>query len=448
MTKVTEYSKDLLRQGIMEAKTGNKDAARRYLDRAIYMSGSYDVMSEAWFWMSEVSSDPAEKRKALENCLALDMQHARARRALALVDGKLQADEIVNPDQLPATPDGARQSDAQRFMCPKCGARMSFAPDGQQRLVCDYCTRGQSLGTSQAANEKDFIVAMATKRGHGKPLQEQVFHCNGCGAEFILPPKQISASCVYCDSPYVINLEKAKDLLAPDGIIPYALDQKRAIKILIDWVEGNGIKPEKKVELPRGLYVPLWTFDIGGSVEYTYEFMDNTEESSLFRKREQRNRVRRTDQYPVMVDDLPIPASRKLSGVFVKLISSFDMKSIQPYDSRFLSSWPAEIYDVPMADASLDARSQAYKKYKDELPHLLNIANIVHTSSANLLIESFKLNLLPIWMTELPFGGREHLLLINGQSGVVASEILESKPEEEKEEKGGLWDFISDLFDE
>ena len=124
------------------------------------------------------------------------------------------------------------------------------------------------------------------------------------------------------------------------------------------------------------------------------------------------------------------------------------MKSIKPYDPRFLASWPAEIYDVPMADASLDARSQTYKKYRNGLPHLLDNSNIVHTSSANLLVETFKLNLLPVWMTELPFGGREHLLLINGQSGVVASDIMENKPEEKEEEKGGLLAFLSDLLND
>jgi hypothetical protein len=441
---MNDYSKDLLRQGIIEAKAGNKDTARRYLDRAIYMSGTHDVLAEAWFWMAEVSNDAAEKRKALENCLALDMQHARARRALALVDGKLKAEEIINPDALPAAPEGARTTDAQRFMCPKCGGRMSFAPDGSQRLVCDYCTRGQNLDTGQTANEKDFIVAMATKRGHGKPLQEQAFHCQGCGAEFILPPKTISSACLYCDSPHVVNLEKAKDLLAPDGIIPYQFNQQRAIQILVEWVERNSLEPEKKVDLPRGLYVPLWTFDIGGAIDYTYEYMEN--ENEPYQRQRQQRKVRRQDSYPVLVDDLPIPGSRKLSGVFVKLLPSFELNAIQPYDPRFLAGMPAEIYDIPMADASLDARSQTYKKYQNELPRFIQNINIVHTSSANLLVDSFKLNLLPVWMTELPFGGREHLLLINGQNGVVASDIQEEKPGEEKEE-GGLWDFISDLFE-
>jgi len=439
-----DYAKELLRSGIIEAKAGSKESARRYLDRAIYMSGSHDVLAEAWFWMGEIATDPVEKRKALENCLAHDMRHSRARRSLAILDGKLKADEVVNPDKLPAVPDGSRKSDADRFMCPKCGGRMSFAPDGQT-LVCDYCTRGQVIGINpNEAEEKDFIVAMATARGHGKPLQEQVFHCNGCGAEFILPPKQISSSCAYCASPHVVSLEKTKDLLAPDGIIPHTFNQKRAIKLLIDWVEGSGFKPEKKVELPRGLYLPLWTFDVGGAVDYTYEMV--VAEDQMFNRRGERQVIRMSDQYPIMVNDLPLPASKKPSAVFLRLIDSFDMKSIKPYDPRFLADWPAEIYDVPMADASLDARSQVYKTYKNKLPTLINNSNIVHTSSANLAIDSFKLNLLPVWMTELPFDGREHLVLINGQNGVVSSDILDKTQKDE--ENGGLFGFLADLLND
>lgn len=139
------YSKDLLRTGIIEAKAGDRNVARRYLDRAIYMSGSHDVLAEAWFWMSEITDDPIEKRKDLENCLSHDLRHLRARRSLAILDGKLKPEEVINPDLMPSAATGVRSANAQRFMCPKCGGRMAFAPDGQT-LICDYCTRGQSVG--------------------------------------------------------------------------------------------------------------------------------------------------------------------------------------------------------------------------------------------------------------------------------------------------------------
>ena len=437
----SDYGKELLRSGIIEAKAGHREAARRYLDRAAYMSNEHDVLAETWFWMSQVMDDVVEKRKALENCLAHDLQHARARRALAILDGKLKADEVIDPDHLPPPPQGLQQADAKRFMCPKCGGRMSFAPDGQS-LVCEYCSRNQKFSAAQpgTANEKDFIIAMATARGHGKPLNQQVFHCEGCGCEFILPPSQISSTCVYCGSPHVVNWESEQELLAPDGIIPHAFDQKRAIKILVEWVESNQIQPEKKVDLPRGVYLPLWTFDLGGAITYTGEKLDDSE---IQFNRRQPKMVRVNDSYPVQVNDIPIPASRKLSAVFLRLIPTFELKAVKPYDPRYLANWPAEVYDIPMAEASLDARSHTMKHYRRELPPALAPITVLSVSSADLSVDSFRLNLLPVWMTELPFGGREHLVLINGMNGTVKSDLPEKK-----EKTGGLFEWLGDLLEE
>lgn len=436
-----DYARDLLRSGIIDAKTGDKDSARRYLDRAIYMAGTHDVLAEAWFWMGEVMDDPVEKRMAYENCLSHDLHHTRARRSLAVLDGRIKSDEIIDPDRLPSAPEGLRAVQADRFMCPKCGGRMSFSPDGAT-LICDYCSSKNQPGAGRGTeNDKDFIVAMATMKGHSKPLQEQVFHCNGCGAEFILPPKQISANCAYCDSPHVVSLEKTKDLIAPNSILPFAFDQKKAVRLLIDWVEGNHIKPEKKVDLPRGIYLPMWTFNIGGSIDYTAEVVEYKENG--FNNESERRVVRIDDKFPVLVNDIALPASRKLSAVFMKLIPGFDLSALKPYDPRYLAGWLAEVYDIPMADASLDARSIAFKDRRERLPYLLNNINLVRASSAGMLVESFKLALLPVWMTELPFEGREHIILINGQSGALKSDL----PEKD-EEHGGLFDFLADLLND
>lgn len=435
-----DYGKELLRNGIIEAKAGHREVARRYLDRAVYISTSHDVLAEAWFWMSQIVDDPGEKRRALENCLAHDLQHARARRALAILDGTLKADEIIDPDRLPPAPEGLRSADAERFMCPKCGGRMSFTPDGQS-LQCEYCSRNQRFSAQPgSASEKDFITAMATARGHGRPLDQQVFHCEGCGCEFILPPNQISVTCVYCGSPHVVSWETEEELLAPDGIIPHAFDQKRAIRILIEWVESNRIKPEKQVEWPRGVYLPLWTFDLGGGIDYVGETIVDDDQPSFFRS--QARRIRVSDCYPIQVNDLPIPAARKLSSVFLKLIPTFELRGIRPYDPRYLANWPAEVYDISMAEASLDARAQTWSRYREDLPNLLPDIKLISTSSAKMTVESFRLNLLPVWVTEISFGGREHLVLINGQNGTVASDLPERS-----EKPGGLMDYLADLLD-
>jgi hypothetical protein len=148
-----------------------------------------------------------------------------------------------------------------------------------------------------------------------------------------------------------------------------------------------------------------------------------------------------------MVDDLPIPASRKPAAPFVRLIPTFDLKAVKPYDPRFLADWPAEVYDVPLAEASLDARSQAYARYRRDLPGLLGSLRIVHTASANLTVESFKLLLLPVWMTEIPLKGRARLVLINGQSGAVEGDLSDVKEDTRAAgSKSGLPDWLSDLL--
>jgi hypothetical protein len=428
-----DYSKDLLRSGIIELKAGNRESARRYLDRAVYMSSDREVIAEAWFWMSEASDDALEKRAALENCLANDPIHARARRALAIVDGRLRTDEIVDPDRLPVHQAEA-SGETKRFVCAKCGGRMVYAPDGQS-LVCEYCARHQTVALeSTRAGEHDFIVAMATMRGHSKPLRELVRHCQGCGAEFILPPGRLSFTCAYCDSPHVVNVERSRQLIAPDGIIPHAFEQQRAAALLAEWINSRKRAPDAPVGPPRGLYLPAWSFGLGGEISYTGERLADQGDTYGLR---QPQKVQIRDRYPVMLT-VPVVASRRPSAAFVRLIPEFDQRAVRPYDARYLAAWAAELYDVPMAEASLEARSRAYAQLKRDMPSLLAPIQLTSTSSANLTIESFRLDLLPVWMTEASFEGRVRIVLISGQNGAVAGDHADRS-------SGGLMAWLAEM---
>ncbi len=90
------------KEGILHFKSKEYAMARRYFERALDAADDLQTQAQANYYMSQVVDDPRQKRQFLEETLAIDMGHAAARRALAILDGKLKPAEIVNPDAIPA----------------------------------------------------------------------------------------------------------------------------------------------------------------------------------------------------------------------------------------------------------------------------------------------------------------------------------------------------------
>lgn len=403
---------ELVHEAWINLKAGNLAAARRFAERALLNVDDTETRVKASFILSQTTDDTVEKRDLLETVLAYDRTHAEARRALAILDGKLKPEDIVNADNLPAQ--STEQARADRFACPQCGARRVFAPDGHS-LLCENCGYNDSLAADGEASETDFFTAMATAKGHRKPVAMQVFHCQGCGAEFVLAPGVLSATCAYCDSPHVVLLEGSRELLEPEGILPHAFSQKKAVQLLVKWVEQNGIKPERKVDIPRGAYLPLWTFDLGGGINYSGEVVETDTQN-----REQSVRVVHVrDQYALLENDIPVPASKKTADLLTRILPTFDLSAVKPYDPRYLADWPAEIYDIPMSNASLEARGLVAKQYMQRLESELSHLSNLRLSSAGMTVESFKLVLVPVWITEIFTAGKNLSIYINGQNGEV-----------------------------
>jgi DNA-directed RNA polymerase subunit RPC12/RpoP len=287
---------------------------------------------------------------------------------------------------------------------------MVYAPDGIS-LVCENCQRAQRVSSGAMGEEQDFFVAMANGKGFRKTVSMKSFQCQGCGANFLLAPTEISATCAYCGSVHVIALAELRDLVEPDAIIPMAFDQKQAAVYLVQWVEKNRLEPKDKVTFPRGLYLPVWTFDITGNIPWCGRVIRNKREVPV------------SGEKTVSFGSIGIPASRNLFGLLEKALAYFDLSSAPVYDPRYLAGWPAEIYELSMSDASLEARriavEQIRKTIHAEFGHVINLAY----SSSAINVCSFKLVLVPVWVTEITTQDQTGRVLINGLTGSVYSEI-------------------------
>jgi hypothetical protein len=403
----SDHDDKLLRQAILNIKTGDLNMARRYLEMALDIADDRETRTQASYWMSQVSSDPLEKRKYLEDAIANDPGHPEARKALAILDGKIKPGDIVNPDALPAQIPGTQQREANRFACPKCGARMVFDGDGRT-LICEHCSRNQVLSSTAPQFEQDFIIAMATGQGHRTPVSVKTFNCQGCGAQFILPALEISAVCAYCDSPHVVIA--TRELVEPDSIIPMAFNQQQVGQLLIKWLKKHRLEPDRRIPQLKGLYFPVWTFDLMGLIPWS---------GTVYRNKKV---VPVSGEENINFNDILVPGVDRLAELQSKFIPGFDTTNAPAYDPRYLSGWPAEVYQLPMSDASLEARKQAVERTRQRIYTARGNVNDLNYSTSNLSILSFKLVLIPIWYTTYSIDAQTYQVIINGQTGLVNAE--------------------------
>jgi DNA-directed RNA polymerase subunit RPC12/RpoP len=402
----SESLRDLLVRGVAAAKAGSKEEARFFLEWALRTASSEEAKVDAWWWLSQVARDTAEARRCLEEVLARQPSHPQARRALAVADGRLAPSEIVDPDRLPAAPAADAAGVAQRFACPRCGGRLAASADALW-LNCSYCGWRRSIETGEAALEQDFVVAMATARGHRRPQRTRTFHCRGCGAPFMLSPEMLSLTCPYCASAHVVEHAESEDLVPPDGVLPFGEIEPRE-------AAGRGLGDSAPVvDTWLGLYLPLWSFDLSGEILWR----------GVREEHHGQGRETVTGSFPVLERDHLVPATRRLPEKWARAALVYSCKSLRPFRLEALADWPAETYQIPMSDAAVEAHAEVFARVREraraEVPPDIRDLRF---DSTRFTFDSFRLILAPVW---LGLSGRpvpRPIVVLNGQSGAAAAE--------------------------
>ena len=253
--QVRSGTRILLVQGIGAAKAGDMDEAYFALAGVLRRDAPVNEKVEAWLWLSKVFEELADKRVCLEQVLALNPAHGLARKGLAIIDGRLQKEEIINPDTIkPTKQTSPLEAEAEQFVCVQCAGRMNYTPDGES-LVCEYCGFTQSLKEAVAAQdevqfgqgafEQDFTAALATAKGHLQPVNMRTFQCANCAVDFVIPPETLSVTCPYCDGVYVTETAESHEIMPPHALVPFAVDEDKARLALRSWFKQH------RIERPR-----------------------------------------------------------------------------------------------------------------------------------------------------------------------------------------------------
>lgn len=405
---MSDSTHDLLIRGTAAARAGEEKEARFHLEWMLDLDPDEEEKLEAWYWLAKVCQNKDEKRRFLEEVLAAQPYHLLARREWMLLQGKLDPEEIINPNEIQApSPDG-NIPNLDRFTCPNCGGRMVFSPDGTS-LVCEYCDARKIQQKSSPDGEQDFLLSMATIKGHGQPEGQTSFICQGCGAGFILVNMSLTINCPYCHTVYVVDQVETRQQAAPSAIFPGRISSQVAVTLFDQWRTEHQIpSPDEPIQI-QGIYLPVWWFALGGQIHYRYQMKEKNKPAISF-----------SGSRPVLCSDIMVPASNHYIDDVQDMIKRLNPDDMTDFKTDYLADWLAETYQISVGDASLKARQLVFQQEKqDARSGIPGAAEDISYSSHELMVESYQLVLIPGWVGECSISGQTCKLFVDGLTGDV-----------------------------
>jgi hypothetical protein len=239
----------------------------------------------------------------------------------------------------------------------------------------------------------------------------------------LLAPGQKATQCAYCGSNQLVEPAESGEFVDPQVIALIKVDEQQANKRARDWLSRGFWSPDNLLGSVHGLrlrpaYYSCWMFDGTVEVHWSCEVQETSYGSS------QRWEPRSGAEFEYF-NQVVVPGVRSLKPAELESIEPFNLVDVEAFKGEHLAGWPALIYDIPLSDASLDARELVLRKFRPQIYSMIEPAR----EKRNIRIGggawsdmTFKHVLLPIWIGTYHFQNKEFHILVNGQTGKVGGD--------------------------
>jgi hypothetical protein len=262
--------------------------------------------------------------------------------------------------------------------------------------------------------------------------------CSACGASVDVPATVRSATCSFCGSALV---DEEADRLEPvDRVVPFRVSRDNAGQRLRAFLAGRWFAPEairraSKPDELREVLVPFWAFDAVARTRFSARvgvvwYRTETYTVTVKGKTEVRTRqVREVEWFGLdgshvrqWYDHL-VSASRGLLEVEANALEPFDLGESLPYAQALVAGVAAERSTVSRAEAARVA-TQELANLGHALVAREHLPGDEHRDLETVTTSSLdppRLVLLPVWVASVRTAAGAVRLLVNGQTGEVAS---------------------------
>ena len=341
------------------------------------------------------------------------------------------------------------------YQCPGCTGPLHFV-GASGKLECDYCGASYDVAEIEALYaEKEEKAAAAQHAAEEKAAENRetatadgdwdtsgfsedwgeegvhmkAYSCPSCGAELICDESTAATSCPYCGNPTVVPGQFSGEL-KPDFILPFKLGREDAIKALKDHYKGKILLPraftdENHVQEIRGIYVPFWMFDGEAAGDARYEA---TRSHSYVSGDYEITKTEHFDVYragTVAFEKVPVDASSKMPDNHMDSIEPYDYNALKAFSTAYLPGFLADKYDVTVEEC----RERADQRCEGTLDAALRGSVTSYdtcvrlTGSTNLTRGKVHYALMPVWMLNTKWHGKDFLFAMNGQTGKLVGDL-------------------------
>lgn len=329
-------------------------------------------------------------------------------------------------------------SNQKEIICSNCGADLVYQP-GTHQLTCQFCGNVNEIKSSTSdVVEINYNYFISHKQEDSVNQTIKTITCQGCGATTTLEDHKVADSCGFCNTPLVIDQQKTEQLIRPQGILPFHIDEKNGVELYRKWIKKlwwapNSLKKmARQEEKLQGIYIPYWTYDSSTTTNYTGQRGDDYETTQTFTNSEGKQETRtvtNTDWTKVSgtvynnFDDVMVVASRSLSEKYVDMLEPWDLNKTVNYDSKYISGFKAEKYQRNV--------EEGFERAKQKMDYVIEglIRNQIggdhqriHSKSTQYNKVTFKHLLLPIWISSYRYKDEIYRFMINGRTGEVQGE--------------------------
>jgi len=317
-----------------------------------------------------------------------------------------------------------------QFVCPCCAAKMTWSRE-EEKWACSFCHHTydddlirqyhQAVTASETPSDLKWEPYVGQQRNDIRGCR-----CPRCGLVLEAMEGQ-HACCPQCGQPGMTE-HTVQGARQPDGVIPFQIDREQAQAAFRRFLRHRPLLPrrfarKKQMREMTGVFVPCWLFDCQVEADLSYSATRNVT------WREEKFRVTRTDHFL---------SRRKGSMAFEGVLTNassrlglghdtglFDMNRLQDYTSRNVEGHGAVCGDMGVetgirrANERMDAliRASAHRTTGQYDAAMLKNIHVDITRG------KIRYVWLPIWRLNGRYRRKQHVFLVNGQTGTVSGEM-------------------------